>query len=502
MFHLVSENEVSNFGELEAFAYHILEKDISIAIIPMAWRTKQPRAEFFSRPLEPDVDSLSHWLRGLWSLVDANLEKEIIVILCNQTGNDGNATYAGTSAVLGIKSGEVLLYGLLGGGKKDLLVVDTTKSPIGKLVFVEEEDNKLFDDTESSEAEPLTPDASYEQSGPAQEYLTKYTVVKEKVPYEQNALLKKGTHPFDAPPEPVVAGLKMRPNVSTAASLSKPLREMNAAESSACTGSTLPSSAFTSTARSPTASTPHPNKSHGDWRNHHARKRRTSRSHQPAAPPTPTTSSEDPITAISASSQCWNMPQMPFTPDTGSPFSTGKSSVAGTTVSVFNGPAERGPKEPDRPASPKSRNAEVVSDLEFHGGPADCEVIAALACPSIMTTNLQTGRISRERRGRSREQRLPPEKDGQSSSRDSTRNGMLHRRVNRSNAGNVHQVCGGRSQSAGSQRPRAVYKAVQESTARRFGFHSWLASKEELQRASVEIHERLLKLGADVRNAS
>lgn len=60
MLHLVSENKNSSLGEIEAFVYHILEKNISIAIMPMAWKTKQPRAEFSSKPLEPDVESLSH----------------------------------------------------------------------------------------------------------------------------------------------------------------------------------------------------------------------------------------------------------------------------------------------------------------------------------------------------------------------------------------------------------------------------------------------------------
>lgn len=176
--------------------------------------------------------------------------------------------------------------------------------------------------------------------------------------------------------------------------------------------------------------------------------------------------------------------------------------MAGTTVSDLNETPKRGPKELSRPTSPKSHNVEASSDLKVHGGQADCEAVAILACPSIMATNLQTGRISRERRGRSREQRQPPEEDGQSSSRDSTRNGMLHRSVNRSDASDVRQIGGRGSQSAGIQRPRGISKAVQDFVAQSFGFHSLPASKEELQQASVEIHERLLKLGAELRDAS
>jgi len=42
--------------------------------------------------------------------------------------------YAGTSAVLGIQDGEVRVYGLLGRGEKELLVVDTNERPQAKLI--------------------------------------------------------------------------------------------------------------------------------------------------------------------------------------------------------------------------------------------------------------------------------------------------------------------------------------------------------------------------------
>lgn len=43
--------------------------------------------------------------------------------------------YAGTSAVVGIHHGQVKIYGLLGRGEKELLVVDTDKAPYAKLVY-------------------------------------------------------------------------------------------------------------------------------------------------------------------------------------------------------------------------------------------------------------------------------------------------------------------------------------------------------------------------------
>jgi protein N-terminal amidase len=51
---------------------------------------------------------------------------EIVVVIANRCGIVGNAAYAGTSCVLGVGGGEVKLYGYLGRGVEELLVVDTT----------------------------------------------------------------------------------------------------------------------------------------------------------------------------------------------------------------------------------------------------------------------------------------------------------------------------------------------------------------------------------------
>jgi protein N-terminal amidase len=98
----------------------------------------EPR-RFSRMPNEPDMDALTYWVSRFEPLIRAEKDEETIVIFCNRTGSEDNATYAGTSAVLGIRAGEVKVYGLLGRGQKDLLVVDTSKAPYGKLVVDESE---------------------------------------------------------------------------------------------------------------------------------------------------------------------------------------------------------------------------------------------------------------------------------------------------------------------------------------------------------------------------
>lgn len=56
------------------------------------------------------------------------------MVFANRCGREDEAVYAGTSAVLGIDGGEVKVYGVLGRGENELLVVDTSEEPQAKLV--------------------------------------------------------------------------------------------------------------------------------------------------------------------------------------------------------------------------------------------------------------------------------------------------------------------------------------------------------------------------------
>lgn len=80
------------------------------------------------------METLSYWLARLEPLIRAEADGEIIVVLANRCGTEEEAVYAGTSAVLGICDGEVRVYGILGRGEKELLVVDTSSRPQAKLI--------------------------------------------------------------------------------------------------------------------------------------------------------------------------------------------------------------------------------------------------------------------------------------------------------------------------------------------------------------------------------
>lgn len=106
----------------------------NLVILSTAWLTNDEQSAFLSNPDAPDLDTLAYWVARLDPVIRANYSKETIVVFANRCGVEDEATYAGTSTVIGIKDGEVSVYGILGRGVEELLVIDTDDPPYGKLV--------------------------------------------------------------------------------------------------------------------------------------------------------------------------------------------------------------------------------------------------------------------------------------------------------------------------------------------------------------------------------
>lgn len=116
------------------FAFHVLEARANLVILTMAWLTRESTPAFTQLSQEPDLETLEYWVQRLEPIIRSGNQEEIIFVVCNRTGIEENNMYAGTSSVFGVKDGEVNLYGFLGRGVKQVLVVDTDNKPFAKIV--------------------------------------------------------------------------------------------------------------------------------------------------------------------------------------------------------------------------------------------------------------------------------------------------------------------------------------------------------------------------------
>jgi hypothetical protein len=139
------------------FANYVLHRQPNLVILSMAWITHQDYSSYSRKPTSPDLGTLSYWVARFEPLIRAENQGEVIVVIASRSGAevnssrsgaDGNTVYAGTSCVLGIEDGEVKVYGILGRGQKELLVVDTKNPPQFKLVA--EPDTPIYEDKAQS----------------------------------------------------------------------------------------------------------------------------------------------------------------------------------------------------------------------------------------------------------------------------------------------------------------------------------------------------------------
>jgi hypothetical protein len=112
----------------------VLHKEANLVIFSTAWSTHEAAKPYSRYPHDPDTDLLCHWITRMEPVIRAEMVGEIIFVFANRTGTEDGVVYAGTSAVFGIQAGEVKVYGILGRSDRKLLVVDTNKPPLAKLV--------------------------------------------------------------------------------------------------------------------------------------------------------------------------------------------------------------------------------------------------------------------------------------------------------------------------------------------------------------------------------
>ncbi|KAK4177942.1 putative N-terminal amidase [Triangularia setosa] len=139
----------TNPWNLYEFARHCLTVRANLVVISMAWLTLDMRERFLTgKEQQPDLETLAYWAGRLEPLIrqggghEEEEEDEIIIVFANRCGWEDEAVYAGSSAVMGVKKGEVSVYGVLGRGVEEVLVVDTDGEPFGRLVTRSKQDSE------------------------------------------------------------------------------------------------------------------------------------------------------------------------------------------------------------------------------------------------------------------------------------------------------------------------------------------------------------------------
>ncbi|CAK7228405.1 hypothetical protein SEUCBS140593_006902 [Sporothrix eucalyptigena] len=168
------------------FAFHILEVEANLVIITMAWLTREGAHTFSQQPQEPDLQTLEYWVQRLEPVVRKDTDEEIIVVFCNRAGTEGDAVYAGTSSVIGIKNGDINLYGVLGRGVKELLVVDTRKAPFAKLLQASNSQKADVSKSDGQSSVQSTTESSPSQSVKS----TPFSAKQPFVPFRDTSRLK------------------------------------------------------------------------------------------------------------------------------------------------------------------------------------------------------------------------------------------------------------------------------------------------------------------------
>ncbi|KAM3507625.1 hypothetical protein MY11210_007075 [Beauveria gryllotalpidicola] len=144
------------------FSSHALQTGARLVVLSMAWCTHADQEEFFLNPEEPDMDTLLYWITRLQPIISIDSNQETIIVFGNRCGAEGDTTYVGTSTVIGVKSGQISLYGILGRDQESLLVVDTDAQPYAKLKLQSPESVQAQDQDEDA-----LPSQSYPQIGPS-----------------------------------------------------------------------------------------------------------------------------------------------------------------------------------------------------------------------------------------------------------------------------------------------------------------------------------------------
>ncbi|KAF2457252.1 carbon-nitrogen hydrolase [Lineolata rhizophorae] len=108
------------------FATHVLEKKANVVVLSMAWLTNHHPSCVWRGRKKPELDTVSYWIERFRPLIAAKNEP-VTVVFANRCGQEGKAVYAGSSCVMRIANGGIMIYKIAPKLQEGCIMVDLDK---------------------------------------------------------------------------------------------------------------------------------------------------------------------------------------------------------------------------------------------------------------------------------------------------------------------------------------------------------------------------------------
>lgn len=108
------------------FGTHVVKSRATLVVLSMAWLSSGLTVQDLAlTAMEPDMATLSYWVDRFRPVIEHDGVRDVVLVMGNRSGVEDSALYAGTSTVMRVHNGRVMLWEVLGKGEERCLVVDT-----------------------------------------------------------------------------------------------------------------------------------------------------------------------------------------------------------------------------------------------------------------------------------------------------------------------------------------------------------------------------------------
>lgn len=106
------------------FASSALAAEVPVVAISMAWLTRLSLDELVDNSRQPDTNCITYWIERFSPILNSQSQRPTTIICANRCGNEGEALYAGSSTIMSMQDGKVIICGVLGRNEEKCLITN------------------------------------------------------------------------------------------------------------------------------------------------------------------------------------------------------------------------------------------------------------------------------------------------------------------------------------------------------------------------------------------